>query len=338
MNHLPDEDNDEGRSTQRTASMITVILCTYNRDQSLRTALDSVAASVLPESVGWEVLVVDNNSSDQTRKVVEEFCTRCPGRFRYLFEAQQSKSHALNAGIREARGEILAFMDDDVIVDPNWLQNLTAALHDGEWAGGGGRVAPKWSCSPPRWLSVESRHAFGPLVGFDPSPTAGRLNEAPIGTNMAFRREMFEKHGGFRTDLGPVATKYGTNEDTEFGDRLLSCGERLHYEPSALVYHPVSKNRLEKQYFLRWWFNKGQGNIRQYGVRPGTKYYVRGIPLYLFRNLAVWTFKWVTAIQPARRFSGKLSVWTKVGEIAECYRQSQKLRKNIEKCTVLEQI
>src|SRR5438309_3069723 len=107
------------QSNEHEPMTVTVVLCTYNRYQNLETALNSVAASVLPEPVQWEVLVVDNNSTDHTRKVVEEFCHRYPGRFRYLFEAQQGKSYALNSGVREARGNILAFMDDDVIVDPN---------------------------------------------------------------------------------------------------------------------------------------------------------------------------------------------------------------------------
>ena len=328
----------DAQSKERRVMGLTVVLCTYNRAQSLQSALKSVAASVLPESVEWEILIVDNNSNDQTRKVAEDFCNRYPARFRYLFEAQQGKSYALNAGIHQARGNVLAFMDDDVTVHPSWLQNLTAALRNEEWAGAGGRVVPEWNCSPPRWLSVESRHAFGPLVGFDPSPKPGQLKEAPIGANMAFRREMFEKYGGFRTDLGPRAGKYGTNEDSEFGDRLLSAGEQLRYEPSALVYHPVLRNRIEKEYFLRWWFHKGEGSIRQYGVRPDTKYYVSGIPLYLFRNLCVWTLKWMVEIHPARRFSSKLNVWTKVGEIVECYRRSREVRKRAQNCSVHQQI
>ena len=85
---------------------ITVILCTYNRCRTLEKALTSVAASALPLSIEWEVLVVDNNSRDQTRDVVEDFCTRYPGRFRYLFEPHQGKSYALNTGIREARGDV----------------------------------------------------------------------------------------------------------------------------------------------------------------------------------------------------------------------------------------
>src|ERR1700730_15808052 len=121
---------------------ITVVLCTYNRSKSLASALSSAAALVLPESVEWEILVVDNNSNDGTREVVADFCSKYPSRFRYLFEPQQGKSRALNTGIREARGSILAFMDDDVTVESKWLQNLTSNLNSGEWSGAGGRILP----------------------------------------------------------------------------------------------------------------------------------------------------------------------------------------------------
>ena len=121
---------------------ISVILCTYNRCESLTRALESVAASQMPDSVDWEILVVDNNSKDRTRAVTSEFCLRHPGRVRYLFEAQQGLSNARNAGIHEARSEIIAFTDDDVTVEPTWLHNLTASLHDGLWAGAGGEYAP----------------------------------------------------------------------------------------------------------------------------------------------------------------------------------------------------
>src|ERR1700734_3508684 len=142
---------------------ITIILCTYNRCASLAKALESTAAMTLPGSAEWEVLVVDNNSTDQTREVVEGFHSRYPRHFRYLFEPQQGKSYALNAGVREARGDILAFTDDDVTVEPTWLQNLTAPLKTGECVGTSGRTLPEQSFSPPRWLGGEGRYPLGPL-------------------------------------------------------------------------------------------------------------------------------------------------------------------------------
>ena len=301
---------------------ITVILCSYNRCESLAGALNSAAALELPAGVEWEVLVVDNNSSDQTREVVEDFCGRYPGHFRYLFEPQQGLSHARNAGIREARGDIIAFMDDDVTVEPAWLQNLTAALHSGQWAGAGGRILPVWTCSPARWLPLGEPYGLAPLVLFDLGPESAQLSESPFGANMAFRKAMFEKYGVFRTDLGRSGGNMMSNEDTEFGGRLLAGGERLIYEPAAVVYHPVPENRMQKKYFLAWRFGKGRAGIRQYGARRNSKYYFWGIPLYLFRNLAVGMLRWMVAVDPRVRFSRKLKVWGKAGEILECYRQS----------------
>lgn len=308
---------------------ITTIVCTFNRCGSLAHALESLVASTLATLTEWEALVVDNNSSDQTRAVAEDFCRRYPGHFRYLFEPRPGKSHALNSGISAARGNILAFLDDDVRVESAWLENLTAALHDGEWAGAGGRILPEWTSAPPRWLPREGRYALAPLAAFDLGHQACQLNEPPFGTNMAFRKELFEKYGGFRTDLGPRPGSEIRNEDTEFGWRLLAGGERLRYEPSAVVYHPVPDNRIQKKYFLAWWFDKASADIRQFGIRPGTKYFVAGIPLHLFRNLAVWTLKWMFAVDSSRRFARKITVWTKLGQILECHRKSSEARKNV---------
>ena len=300
---------------------ISVILCTYNRCQSLAKALESVAAQTLPESVEWEVLVMDNNSCDQTRGVIEDAFRRHPNRFRYLFEPQPGKSYALNAGIREARGDVLAFMDDDVTAEPTWLQNLTAALHNGDWAGAGGRVLPAESFSPPRWLLVEGQYALAPLALFDLGSEACPLAEPPFGTSMAFRKDMFEKYGGFRTDLGPCPGSEVRNEDTEFGRRLLAAGERLLYQPSAVVYHAVTESRIQKKYFLAWWFAKGCADIREFGIQPNTRWCYCGIPLYLFRRLAVWALRWMVAAEPSRRFDRKLKVWGVAGAIVESSRQ-----------------
>jgi glucosyl-dolichyl phosphate glucuronosyltransferase len=299
---------------------ITVILCTYNRCESLRTALDSVALSVMPASVDWEVLVVDNNSNDQTSVVVQAFSSKYPGRFRFLFEPKPGKSHALNSGIQATRASIVAFMDDDVVVEPTWLQNLTSGLNDPGWAGAGGRILPQWTGPPPPWLPVKERYGLAPLAMFDLGTEPGQLNEAPFGTNMAFQRNVFERYGGFRTDLGPRPGSEIRNEDTEFGQRLLDAGERFRYEPSAVVYHEVSEKRLRKQYFLAWWFDKARADVRQLGVPASARGGVAGIPLNLFRRLVVWNIRWMFSVDPSRRFSNKLKVWSITGQIQESFR------------------
>jgi glycosyltransferase involved in cell wall biosynthesis len=298
---------------------ITVILCTYNRCRILEGTLQSIAASTLPNFLEWEVLVVDNNSHDQTRAVVENFIRQYPARFRYLFEPRPGKSNALNAGVREARGDVLAFTDDDVTFEPTWLQNLTSALHDGEWAGAGGRTVLRWPPSVPRWLATEgpySRHGFG---GFDQGREAKQLDGPPFGANMAFRKEMFAKYGGFRTDLGPSPTREipTPGEDTEFGRRLISGGQRLRYEPSAVLYHPVPENELNKRHFLNWWYDNGRASARQFQVQPARE----------FGRLVAWTLRWMIATDSRVRFYRKLIVWEKVGLLVELCRQGASRRK-----------
>jgi glycosyltransferase involved in cell wall biosynthesis len=311
---------------------ITVILCTYNRYEMLRKALESLADSILPEFVSWEILVVDNNSGDQTGEIVKDFCRRYPNRFRYLFEPRQGKSYALNSGIREARGDVLAFVDDDVTVESTWLRNLTADLCGGEWAGAGGRILPQWPCAPPSWLPENEWYGMAPLAMFDMGPAAGSLTNPPFGTNMAFHRWVFEKHGGFRTDLGPQPNSEIRNEDTEFGGRLLAAGERIKYEPTAVVHHSVPQKRLQKEYFLTWWFDKGRANIRETGLPGDTMWITSGIPLHLFRRLAVGVLRWMLTLEPSQRFSYRLTVWLLAGTMIESYRQSKCGRYKGRKC------
>lgn len=292
---------------------ITVILCTHNRKDLLAKSLGSLARQEIAASITWEVLVVDNNSSDSTPSVVDELCIAFPGRFRYLFEPQVGKSHALNTGIREAQGRLLAFVDDDVIVEPTWLQNLTVALKSSDWAGAGGRILPIWNCAPPEWLPRFGKQALGPLVGFEPGLEAGPLLEPPFGTNMAFRKVMFEKYGGFRTDLGPRPNSEIRSEDTEFGSRLLAAGEHLRYEPSATVYHPVPPNRLRKAYFLDWWFDKARADIRQFGIPSETRWSIYGVPACFIRRVITWALRWLVAFGPSQRFSCKINVWINAG-------------------------
>lgn len=300
---------------------ISVVLCTYNRCVSLARTMESLACSEMPKSVDWEVLVVDNNSCDQTRAVVDRFCARYSQRFRYLSEPRSGKSHALNTGIRESQGHILAFTDDDVIVEPTWLDKLTENLQKGEWAGTSGRTLPERDFLIPSWLSLDERN-LATLGCFDRGPEACELSEAPFGNNMAFQKEMFERHGGFRTELGPRPGNLIRSEDTEFGLRLLAAGEQLRYEPSAVLHHAISEERIQKSYFLSWWFDKARADIRASGFDPQAVWYVAGIPLVLFRRLVASTLRWLVSVNPAERFSKKINLWCVAGQILECYDQA----------------
>ncbi|MDE3110532.1 MAG: glycosyltransferase family 2 protein [Acidobacteriota bacterium] len=303
---------------------ITVIVCTYNRCKSVPATLESIAAQTFPEPVEWEVLVVDNNSSDRTAEVVEEVSRRYPGRFRYLFEPRQGLSQARNAGVNAARGDILVFTDDDITVEPGWLESLTSGLDTGEWAGAGGRILRRWTCSPPKWLSIQGRYermAF-PIFTFDKGSVQGELDDFAAGANMAYRREVFQKYGYFRTDLGRCGDVLLAGEEVEFARRIRAAGERLRYEPSAVVYHPVEEFQLSKEYLLTFWFDAGRSGARIASTRP-----VWGIPRRYFRvarmiaSLPVKALAWILAVNPSRRFYYKAQVWETAGCLAECMHQ-----------------
>jgi glycosyltransferase involved in cell wall biosynthesis len=254
--------------------------------------------------------------------VVEDFIRRHPGRFRYVFEPRPGKSNALNAAIAAAKGDVLAFADDDITVPPQWLFNLTAPIVRGTWMGSGGRVLAQWKSAAPGWLNPESWMVAGPLVQFDRGLRTGQLNETPVGTNMAFRKSLFERYGGFRADLGPCPGSEIRNEDSEFARRLLQAGEPLYYEPSAIVYHPVTEDRLTQDYFLKWWFDKGRSEIRESGISSEIRWKVGGIPLQSFRRLIRWVVQWMFTLDRKGRFACKVCVWKLVGEIKESRKAS----------------
>jgi len=306
---------------------ITVLICTRNRASTLRDCLESLTDSQLPQGVQWEVVVVDNHSSDQTCEVVKEFCHLLPGRFRYLYEATPGKSYALNAGIEAAKGSVVAFMDDDVKVTSTWLFHLTAPLLKGECAGTGGRTLPEKLIPLPSWLALSGPYALGGILAamFDLGNEACELDRAPYGANMAFRRSMFEKYGGFRVDLGPspCSDVPRPNEDTEFGRRLMAAGERLRYEPLAVVYHPISAERIEKNYFLSWWFDYGRASMREGGRKSdifGVPRHWIVIPKIILRFLIPSTIKWALSIRPQRRFYKKCWIWVALGQMREMRR------------------
>lgn len=296
---------------------ITVVVCTFNRSSLLPAALESMAASEMPADIGWDILVVDNNSNDNTAAVVERFMCRYPGRFQYLFEPRPGKSNALNSGIAHARGDVLAFADDDVTVHSDWLYNLTRPLLTEDWSGCGGRVLAQWDSAFPSWLDPKSWIVAGPLVQFDRGLQPGPLNETPMGTNMAFKKLVFERYGQFRTDLGPSPGSEIRNEDSEFTRRLLNAGEPLYYQPEALVYHPVPEGRLSRSYFLAWWFDKARSEIREAGISTKRMWGIWGIPFPTLRRLLRWTTQWMLTLDVRKRFVCKIRVWKLAGEIAE---------------------
>jgi len=236
--------------------MLSVAICTFNRATSLRKTLASFAACRRPEGTEWELLVMDNASTDHTRTVVREFETALP--LRYIHESTQGLSYARNRAVAETAGsEILLFTDDDVRVEPGWIAAFAAAADACPEADFfGGRVKPLFEGGRPGWLQDENMDLLdGLFVNYDPGSESGWIQpEAilPVGASMGFQRDCFAGGNLFRTDLGVSGRSLGRGEDTEFLARLLEAGRRGYYVADALCRHEVPPERLTFRYAFRY--------------------------------------------------------------------------------------
>ena len=251
---------------------VSVVVCTYNRAPSLGLTLRSLDVQVTPPDLTWEVVVVDNNSADATRTVVDAFAATARIRVRYLFEPRQGLSHARNTGIAHARGAILAFTDDDVRPGPDWVAGLTRALRETGADIVGGRILPAWDHPPPPWL-VARPFLRGPLAIMEhavPGPVVEATGIPNVwGANMAFRREVFDRVGLFDPRRGVTGRKLYRGEEVELVRRALAAGCRAVYDPRVVVWHRIAAGRMRRRYISRLYFELGRGQRARSGSAPG---------------------------------------------------------------------
>ena len=232
---------------------VSVIVCTYNRAESLRETIESLSKQKT-DGCSYEVIVVDNNSKDHTKNIAQSF----NGKVKYVFESRQGLSYARNTGIREAKGQIIAFTDDDVIVDFNWVSSLYRCFKETKAFAVGGKIERLWNCERPEWLSDE---IMGPLIAQDLGTVRKRWdqkNRHMIGANMAFHHHVFEKNGVFREELGRKGDALIGGEDREIFGRIFDDNVPIFYEPGAVVHHKVEQERLSKDYMRRWFWDIGK--------------------------------------------------------------------------------
>jgi glycosyltransferase involved in cell wall biosynthesis len=306
---------------------ISVILCTYNRAGMLGRVLEQLAAQKMPADLSWDVLVVDNNSKDHTAEVARAFMVRAPAHFRYAHVAKQGKSWALNSALALADADFLAFTDDDVDIPTDWLSELARPFEDAACMGVGGRIVPLFEEGQPGWLRGTLPREFrGPLVQFDLGGETLPLTLAPFGANMAFRREIFTRHGAFRTDLGPNGVGPGVGEDTELVLRLLAAGEPLVYAPRALVRHPVTADRLHRRYVVRWWYQQGRARTLTEGVGSDLTQLL-GVPRYLLRELGTAAMQATLTLDDQTRVAALSRLAESYGQIVAAFRMGRNARR-----------
>lgn len=237
---------------------VSVALCTYNRCHVLKDALESVL-SQHSNGVRYEVIVVDNNSTDDTKSVVDGFLARGCSNLRYVFESRQGLSYARNTAVSVARAPLLAFTDDDIRVDPNWIATIKRTFDsypDAAWIGG--KVLPQWVSAPPKWLTTEH---WSPLAVQDhgevPFYMTPERQLCLIGANLAIRKDVLEEFGGFQPDLQRVTDSVGSMEDHELQIRMWKADRRGFYVPNLVVMSDVAPDRLTKKYHRRWHLGHG---------------------------------------------------------------------------------
>lgn len=240
----------------------TVCICTYNRSNSLSRTLKSF--KTISNTFNWELLLVDNNSTDNTKDTIKAFNDDLP--IKYVKETAQGLSHARNRAINECFGDLLIFTDDDVQVTSSWISEfISAANHFPEADYFGGKVLPYWPSGRPNWLSDESISLLGGLFVRYDLGTATRMfadgEPTPFGASFAVRRRLFEHLEPFRTDLGPIGTIPGRGDDSEYLGRARDMGFKGAYVGKSVCYHWVDPNRLKLTYMYRFGIQKGIAEV-----------------------------------------------------------------------------
>lgn len=230
---------------------ISAIICTHNRDRYLAKAIDSLLHQTCEN---YEILIIDNASTDRTAQVVEPYLV--DPRVRYYYEGQVGLSIARNTGAKLSSAPILAYLDDDAIASPQWLQTfIDAYAQDPKLAISGGKVNLIWDCSPPPWISV---NLSGNLGLYDLGDRVLRIEQpglTPRGLNYAIRRNFLDQVGGFDLNLGRVGKNLLSNEELHMTNLALQSGWHVAYLPAAIAGHHVAPERVKRRWFLErgWW-------------------------------------------------------------------------------------
>jgi glycosyltransferase involved in cell wall biosynthesis len=228
--------------------MISVIVCTYNRAHYLADTLNHLLHQS-SATAHFEVLVINNNSTDDTEGVCQQFSNKNPlFSFRYLVEQSQGLSYARNRGIKEAKGDVLTFIDDDAFAQPDFIQHLQAHFESHpQTMAVGGKIIPQYEDIEPRWMSKYLLPLVAALNMGD-QKTPFPKSKFPIGANMSIRREAFEAYGTFDVNLGRKGSVLEGSEEKDLFSRISKSGAPIMYLPQAVVHHIIPAKRVSPQY------------------------------------------------------------------------------------------
>ncbi|UPU37089.1 glycoside hydrolase family 99-like domain-containing protein [Geomonas paludis] len=249
--------NDSDHTSKIKAS---VVICTYNRSKLLSESLKALEQQQF-EALQYEIVVVDNNSSDDTRAVTEQAAASSEVAITYVFEGRQGLSFARNAGIENAAGEVVAFVDDDIDAEPGWLAAIVAAFADSKVACAGGPIRPVWPSERPEWLT-DDWVPYLTINEFDAARKAGSFTwpDTPWGANISFRKNVFDSIGLFPTNLGRIGSSLLSNEEVNICKKIAQAGLRIAFAPEAVIHHKIDPHRVTRQWFYHRTYWQGRSD------------------------------------------------------------------------------
>jgi len=300
-----------------TELRLDFIIPTCNRRALLSRTLASVAVARQTAGIHVGVIVVDNNSTDDTAGAVQEFARTFRGSVRYLQEPRQGKPYALNSGIAAADCDLVALIDDDEEIHPEWICVAHETFQDTALDFIGGPCVPRWSGSVPEWLPPSCRGVIGWVDGgSETKPFGPEFPGMLMGGNAVIRRSVLERCGPYAIDIARTPKRLLSGEDEDMYYRLLASGARGLYIPGLIIYHHVFPERLTKAYFRRWSFWRAVSLSLQATRRTESAPQWLGIPRWYYRVAlrGIWKRgRGLAGLSPAAAFEGELDVITLAG-------------------------
>jgi glycosyltransferase involved in cell wall biosynthesis len=255
---------------------ISAIVCTLNRANYLRKALQSLVSQTLDMNL-YEILVIDNCSTDNTKQVATEEFAQIPN-LSYLFEPVLGLSQARNTGWQNAIGKYVAYLDDDAIASPQWLEKILEVFEtvQPQPACVGGKVTPIWEAPKPDWLPDKLLNYFT-MADYSETPIFLSHAQFNVGANIAFPKWIFEKVGAFQTGLGRTNKKLLSMEENLFQEKIREMGHLCFYHPDISVQHHIPVSRLTKNWLLRrlYWEGISSSKVQIYRESLSTHKRVR---------------------------------------------------------------
>ncbi|MFZ5940796.1 MAG: glycosyltransferase family 2 protein [Bacteroidota bacterium] len=236
--------------------LISVVIATFNRQELLVKAIDSVLASEDVDGI-YELIVVDNCSTDETPGILANYTAQ--GVLLACSEDRPGASFARNLGIQRARGEYIAFIDDDAMAEPGWIRTAARLIREFSPDALGGPIFPYYLSPKPEWFrdEYEIRHHHTE-TGWYPGDTGSYLS----GSNMIFRASVLKELGGFDTTIGPMGNKFGYGEDSDLMMRAHSAGKRIYYSYDLRVRHYVPPVKMTVSYIFSRYYEHGKALYR----------------------------------------------------------------------------